>query len=179
MKKDVGDYFYLLLHPRPVILLVSVNKEGKPNVMACSWNTPLSEEPPLIGVSIWKGSYTHKLLREVPEFTINIPTAELVKQVMIAGTISGSRIDKISRMNITLEPAKKVKPPIIKECIAHLECKIVKEVDVGECTLFIGEVLEAYAEDKAFTKYWNLKNVNLLLHQSSRYFVIPKNIIRG
>ena len=179
MKRDVGENFYLLLHPRPVTLIVTISREGRINIMTCSWNTPLSEEPPLIGISVWKGSFTHKLLKEVPEFTVNIPSSNLLKDVMIAGTKSGKDVDKLKEMNVTLKPAKKVKPPIIEECLGHMECKVVKEVDVGECTLFIGEVVEAYAEEEVFRNYWDLRRVNLLLHNSGRYFTIPKYIVKG
>ena len=149
MKRDVED-FYLLLHPRPVILIVTMSEEGKVNIMSCSWNTPLAEEPPFLGISIWKGSYTHELLKEIPEFTANIPDLSLLKQVVTAGTKSGRKVDKVKLMKITLEPSRRVKPPIIKECIGHLECVVADKVDVGECTLFIGRILEAYANEDCF-----------------------------
>ncbi|RLG51036.1 MAG: flavin reductase family protein, partial [Thermoproteota archaeon] len=68
MKADVGDYFYRLLHPSLTVLLVSKSSE-KVNVMACSWCTPVSEDPPLIAVAVSKESLTNQLIRESREFT--------------------------------------------------------------------------------------------------------------
>jgi len=176
-KVDVGDYFHQLLHPRPTVLVVTVGRDGKVNVMACSWNTPVSEEPPTVAISIWRESYTHQLLKEVPEFTINIPTAQLLRAVMVAGTASGREVDKVSAAGLTLRPARRVRPPVVEECVGHLECRVVEEIAVGECTLFVGEVLEAYASSSAFNRGWSLRDVDLLLHLWGRRFAIPKRTI--
>ena len=63
-------------------------------------------------------------------------------------------------------PAKKVKAPIIRECIAHLECKVVKEITIGDHTLFLGKVIAAYVNKNSFNykeEFINFKRIKPLL----------------
>ena len=177
MKVDVGDYFYYLLYPRPVVLIVTSSDE-KTNVMTCSWNMPVAEEPPLVAIAVSKESFTSELIDKAGEFTINIPTKDLLKAVMIAGTKSGRKVDKVKLMKITLKPSKKVKPPIIEECVGHLECKVTNKIEAGECMLYVAEVLEAYANKDIFRKGWLLDKVEIPHHFKSSIFTIPKQTVR-
>lgn len=178
MKVDVIDDFFKLLHPCIPLLVVSVSKDGKPNVMTCAWNMPVSEEPPTIALAIDRESYTNKLIKESREFTVNIPGDQLLDAIWICGTKSGREVDKFRLAKISPEPAKKVKPPIIRECVGHLECRLRDYIEVGECTLFIGEVLEAYALKDALAKgVWDIKRTRLPLHLGGRSFTVPTEII--
>ncbi len=167
------EEFFKLLHPRPVVLIVAQSR-GKVNAMACSWCTPISEEPPTIGVVLARESYTRELILESREFTVNVPSRELLSAVWIAGTKSGRDVDKTKLMNVTLRPGKKVTTPIIEECIGHLECKVMSWYEIGECTLIVGEVLSAYAdEDKLYRGNWDVRKAEVLLHLGGSVFVIP------
>ena len=178
VKVDVMDDFYKLLHPCMTVLVVSISKDGKPNVMACAWNMPVSEDPPMIALSLGEESYTGKLIKESGEFTVNIPDERLLKAIWLCGTRSGRKIDKFKQANLTPIPAKKVKPPIISECMAHLECKLYDRIEVGECTIFIGEVLEAYCSKEVFEKgMWHMEKIGLPLHLGGKFFAIPTRIV--
>ena len=174
MKIDVGDYFYQLLHPRLTTLIVSIDESGKVNVMTCSWNTPVSEAPPAVAVSIWRKSYTYNLIKRSKEFTINIPSSDLIKPILISGFKSGRKVDKIKYAGLTLKPSRKVNPPIIDKCMGHLECKVINEVEVGESSLFIAEVLDAYAVKELFDKNWVIDKAKPLLHLRYKRFIIPE-----
>lgn len=167
---------YRLLHPRPVVLICSADRSGKVNVMACSWITPISDDPPLIAISLWLKGYTHKLIDETGEFTVNIPSVNLLKQVWIAGTKSGSKIDKVKLLNLTFTQAKAVKPPAIENCIGVLECKVKNKITINEQALYIAEVVKAYAEEELFKdKVWSMK-ANILHHAGGRIFTTIKYI---
>lgn len=179
MKVNVMDDFYKLLHPYVTVLVVSVSRDGRPNVMSCAWHMPVSEEPPMIAIAVSRESYTNELIRVSGEFTVNIPDRELLDAVWICGTRSGRNVDKFRLANLNSEPAKRVKPPIIRECIAHLECRLHSYVEAGECTIFIGEVLEAYASEEVFSeKGWDVSKMGLPLHLGGKFFAIPKEIIQ-
>lgn len=172
LKKDV-THFHYLLHPRPVVLVCSIDSEGRPNVMACSWITPVSEEPPLIALSLWRRGYTHQLIEAKREFTVNIPSADMVKAVWIAGTRSGRRTNKLALAGLTVQPAKKVSVPIIEQCIGHLECKLIDFVKAGECNVYIAEVVAAYADEELLrNEIWSEK-ANVLLHSGDKFFTTP------
>lgn len=133
------------LYPLRTYLIVSGS--DKPNVMTADWVVPLSFDPPMLGVAIGHKRYTHKLIREFQEFVVSVPTLELLKDVWIAGTISGAKEDKIRKMSLTLINSKKVRVPSIKECQANIECRLVKEVETGDHTFFVGEIVEATPGD--------------------------------
>jgi len=132
-----------------------------------------------VAIAVWKGAYTNQVIKKTKEFTVNVPTADLLDKVWLAGTKSGKKVDKVSLLKLTMEPGKKVKAPVIGECAAHLECKLVKSLDVGECTLFVGEVLAAYADEELFKKgTWNLKKAKLPLHMGGKSFAIAEKTVK-
>jgi len=76
----------------------------------------------------------------------------------LCGKTSGRDADKFEKAKLKTVSAKKVKAPIINDCIGHLECKLWKTVDAGECYAFFGKVLSAYADDGYFKKdVWTAK----------------------
>ncbi|MFZ6006686.1 MAG: flavin reductase family protein [Nitrospirota bacterium] len=158
MLKEMKSDIYHLMHPKMAFFLTSIAKDGKPNVMACAWATPVSEEPPIVVVCVSKESYTAELIRQTKEFVINIPTKKLLKALWICGKTSGRDTDKFKKAGLKYSKAKSVKSPVIDECIGHIECKLWKAVDAGECYAFFGKVISAYADDKYMKKgLWSQK----------------------
>lgn len=151
------------LYPLRTYLVVSGVE--RPNVMTADWVVPLSFSPPLLGVAVGHTRYTHRLIRESGEFVIAVPTLELLKDVWIAGTVSGERENKFGRLSLTPVKSEKVKVPSIKECQANLECKLVKEVEVGDHTLFVGEIVNVTYGD-AFMHGEADLNYSFILHVS-------------
>jgi flavin reductase (DIM6/NTAB) family NADH-FMN oxidoreductase RutF len=171
MKRKVNSKnSYKLLHPKIVALITSRSRKGKQNVMSCAWMTPVSVNPPLVLICVVKEWYTSELINDSKEFIINIPDYSMIKEIMLAGTLSGRRIDKLMKMGLKVSKAKVVKAPVIEKCIAHLECKLVKKVEAGESYIFIGKVLAAYADENYFDKRWKDK-ANIPLHLADDKFV--------
>lgn len=173
------DNFYKLLHPCITILIVSISRDGRPNVMTCAWNMPVSEDPPMMAVALGSESYTSQLIKESGEFTVNIPDERLLKALWICGTKSGRSVDKFNLTGLTPRPAKRVKAPIVAECVAHLECRLSSQLETGECTIFVGEVLEAYCEEELFRNgVWDIEKIALPMHMGGRLFAIPSKLIK-
>lgn len=175
MKVEIKKEKYRLLHPKVTFLLTTMDKKGKENVMALAWVTPLSEKPFLIGIGVGKESLSAKNIEETQEFILNIPSIKLVKAIWLCGTKSGRRFDKFRLAKLTKGKAKFLKPPYIKECIGHLECRAKKKVNAGECFFFIGEVVYAEAKKNLFKGYWR-RQAELVLHLGGKTFAIPKRI---
>jgi len=115
---------YGLLEPGPVVLLTTVRK-GRPNIMTLSWHTMMEFEPPLVGCVVSNRNYTFGILKATKECVIAIPTADLIDKVVGVGTCSGSDTDKFEKFNLTPVKAKLVRAPLIKECVANIECRVV------------------------------------------------------
>lgn len=127
--------------PSPVILVTCIDKKGKPNIITIGMYMPISFNPPLLAIGVSPKRYSHKLIEESGEFTVNIPSKKLVREVIYCGTYSGRNVDKFKETNLTPIQANKIKVPLIKECIAHFECKVVGKHKAGDHTIFIGEVV--------------------------------------
>ncbi len=145
MKVNVSEV-HTLLYPRPVVLVSCVDSKGKRNIITLAWSMPVSFTPPMVAISVGFQRESYRMIMESGEFVINIPSSELVKEVLLCGTISGRNFDKFREAGLTAASAKKVRAPIITECLAHLECKVEKTIEAGDHMVFIGRVLEAYAE---------------------------------
>ena len=163
-----------LINHGPVILVTSQYKDAG-NIVTLAWNTPVSHSPMLVAIAIAKNHYSNGLVTKSGEFVINVPNVDLLKQVQYCGSVSGREEDKWKKSGLTAEPAQKVKPPLIRECIAHLECKVVKTISSGDHSLFIGQVLAASAEDGLFDEILNTDNprAKTLHHLGGDFYTVP------
>ena len=145
MKIDVE--FFEFMWPMRHFLITCGDIKRKSNIIAVSFCMPVSKEPPLIACAIGKRTYSCELIESTKEFIINIPAKELKPKIYYCGFHSGYQVDKFKETGLTPQPARKVKVPIINECLAHMECKVRQEIKTGDKNLFIGEVIEAYADE--------------------------------
>jgi flavin reductase (DIM6/NTAB) family NADH-FMN oxidoreductase RutF len=161
---------YRLLHPMHTVLVSCVGKAGKPNVLPLAWAMPTSRNPPLVAVSMVSNRYSLTFIEETGEFVVNIPTVDIVKETLVCGRISGRDHDKFSETGLTPLPARKVKAPILKECIAHLECKLHSQFKTGDHTVFVGKIVEAYADKGVFTDKYDVDKARMLYHLGGNVF---------
>ena len=144
------EKFYYYAFPMQAVLVTCNDVNGKTNVITIAWHTPISKHPPLYGISVAPSRYSHGLIQKTKEFVVNFAPYKLVDKVNFCGKKSGRNTDKINEVNLTLEPAQKLKTPIIKECFSHLECKLHEILTLGDHTLFIGKVVNIIADKNAF-----------------------------
>jgi flavin reductase (DIM6/NTAB) family NADH-FMN oxidoreductase RutF len=163
---------YRLLHPMHTVLISCVGKAGKPNITTMAWAMPASNNPPLVAISLAPGRHSHTLIEESGEFIVNIPTLEVLQAVYACGSLTGRSFDKFRKANLTQMPAKRVKAPAIQECIAHLECEVKDKITTGDHTIFIGKILEAYADMGVFTESYDLKKTRMLYHAGGNNFAV-------
>ena len=104
------------------------------------------DEPPIIGYVISNRNYTFRVLKTTKECVINIPTRELAAKVAKCGNTSGRTVDKFKAFHLTPAPGTRVKAPLIDECYANLECRVVDADMITKYNLFILEVLEAWID---------------------------------
>ncbi len=134
---------YRLLEPGPVVL-VTTARGGRADIMTMSWHTMMEFEPPIVGCVISERNHSFGILKATGECVINIPTVELAEKAVGCGNTSGRRIDKFKSFGFTPEPASLVAAPLINECYANLECKVVDRRMVTKYNFFILEVVKAW-----------------------------------
>lgn len=107
----------------------------------------ISLRPPLVCIGVAPQRYSHRLIEETGEFVVNVPSIDLEEEMHYCGVKSGRDVDKFAETGLTPIPAKKVKPPLIKECFSHLECRVVQSHVCGDHTLIVGEVVATSADE--------------------------------
>jgi flavin reductase (DIM6/NTAB) family NADH-FMN oxidoreductase RutF len=132
-----------LLEPGPVVLVSSAWK-AKNNIMTMGWHAVIEFTPSLVGCVIAEDNFSFELIRKSRECVINVPTVDLIDEVVGIGNCSGNEIDKFDRFGLTPVAGTKVAAPLIRECYANLECRIADARLVKAYNLFILEVVKAH-----------------------------------
>jgi flavin reductase (DIM6/NTAB) family NADH-FMN oxidoreductase RutF len=140
------------------VVLATVSGE-KDNIITLAMCHVFSFNPPYIGVGVGPRRYSYGLLKASKDFAVNIPSRSILKAVEVCGSKSGRRMDKFQASGLTKEKAEKISAPLIAECPVNIECVKVKEVEAGDHTWFIGEIVAAradprYERNRDMLLYW-------------------------
>jgi len=137
------------------LLLVSVDKAGKPNTMAIGWGTiGVIWGKPIFIVLVRPSRYTHGLMEQADDFTVNVPPAKLSDIVAFCGSASGRNHDKFKEKGLVAVPGKKVKSPVIEQCVIHYECKVVHKNNVLKDKLASSIISSYYPKGDFHTVYF-------------------------
>jgi flavin reductase (DIM6/NTAB) family NADH-FMN oxidoreductase RutF len=121
------SHAFTLMEPGPVVL-VTTHDGKKNNIMTISW-TMVLDFSPMFAITTGEWNHSFPALRKRRECVIAIPTVDLLDRVVAIGTCSGVDTDKFTKFRLTPLPGQFVKAPLIKECLANIECKVVDIVD--------------------------------------------------
>lgn len=150
--------------------------------MTMGWHMILAFEPSLVGCYIWEENYSFDLIRKSKECVINIPTAEMASKVVSIGNCSGREVNKFEKFKLTPLPSKSVLPPLIKECYANFECKLIDSSLINRYSLFMLEVVKAHvATSPKFPQTLHYRGDGLFMISGSttrkyRHLFKPENL---
>jgi len=161
---------YQLMEPGPVVLLCTARR-GRANVMTMSWHMMVEFEPPRVACIVSSANHSFAALRATGECVIAIPARKLADKMVRVGNSSGRDIDKFATFGLTKTPAARVAPPLIADCFANLECKVIDRRLVAKYNLFILEVLKAWIDPRQ-------KSPKTLHHHGYGRFVVDGATIR-
>jgi flavin reductase (DIM6/NTAB) family NADH-FMN oxidoreductase RutF len=172
---------YRLLNPGCVVL-ISVGDGKQDNLFPVTWNMPVRKEPGMVAILSGKRHFSYSLIANTGEFGVNVPDVSLADAVLGCGTVSGRSVkDKFARFGLSRQKAKKIKPPLVEEAIAHLECRVCQVVDLGPSSLVIGHILFAAVDPRHFQKgEWNFDNgLQLIHHLGGDRFCVSDKVIKA
>jgi flavin reductase (DIM6/NTAB) family NADH-FMN oxidoreductase RutF len=150
MKESLGAK--TLVYPTPVFVVGTYDTEGKPNVMTASWGGICCSQPPCLAVSLRKATCTHGNILARKAFTISIPSESQVQQADYFGLVSGRDVDKLAATKLTPVRSDLVDAPYVSEFPLVLECKLALINELGLHTQFVGQILDAKAEDSVMAE---------------------------
>lgn len=116
------------------------------NIMSAEWTHHVSYNPGLLAVCIRPTAATHENIRESKEFGVNIAATDKATLASVAGTTKGKEIDKIgalTELGFQFYPAKRIKTLMVEGAVLNIECRLIKTIDLGSHTIFVGEIIEA------------------------------------
>jgi flavin reductase (DIM6/NTAB) family NADH-FMN oxidoreductase RutF len=132
------------LEPGPIVLVSSAWK-GETNIMTMGWHMVMEFSPSLIGCFITGANHSFEMIRRSRECVINIPEVPLAPKVVQIGNSSGRDLDKFEAFGLTPVAGETVRAPLIAECYANFECKLVDAGLLRKYNLFVLEVVAAQA----------------------------------
>ena len=146
-KKEVSVSDGLRQLPIRPVYLVSIQHEGKKNIVSIGMFAFFSGKLTLVGIGVAPSRFSFDLIRKSGEYVVNAVDEKLMDAVRVCGERSGREVDKFELAKLTPAKGLKVKAPLIEESPVSIECKVVKEVEVGDHVWFIGEVLAAHVRE--------------------------------
>jgi flavin reductase (DIM6/NTAB) family NADH-FMN oxidoreductase RutF len=164
---DTKDVFDMTVRrmTKDGLLLVTADKKGKPNVMTIGWGTIGSVWGKEVFIILVRPSrYSHTLLEQTGEFTVNVPTQGLASAAAFCGSVSGRDCDKFAQAQLTPVPAEEVSVPVIEQCPINYQCRVIHKTDMvagavpsevkgkfypsGDYhRIYFGQILACYADE--------------------------------
>ena len=146
MKKiRIGTNVFL---PMPVTL-IGTEIGGRPNYLTAGWIARVNADPPMIAVSINRANATPEGIRENKTFSVNLPSAAMIRATDYCGLVSARDTDKsdvFDHFRGVLTGA-----PMIQECPLTMECRLVETVELPSHLLFIGEIVGGFANERVIS----------------------------
>ena len=162
------------------VVLVTTGTMANPNVMTFSWQTPVNNaDPCLILLAISHIRYSYDLIKQNHELVINVPGEELLEQTHFVGSVSGRNINKFRESGLTAVAARMVAPPLIEECAAHLECRVVNIFKMQSHDLLVCEVLRAEADTDLFDGKWIPEKFHTIHYLGGSYYGVMERTIQA
>jgi flavin reductase (DIM6/NTAB) family NADH-FMN oxidoreductase RutF len=164
-------YLQHVVAPRPICFASTVDKDGNVNLSPFSFFNLFSTNPPIVVFSpsrrVRNNTTKHTLqnVLEVPEVVINIVSYDMVQQASLASCEFPKGVDEFIKSGFTKEPATIIKPPMVKESKAKMECKVLEVISLGEQggagNLVICEVLRMHIGDSLLDENKNFDQTKL------------------
>ena len=130
-----------LLNLKPAVIITTTGKDGSINAAPFSWFSIVDYNPPRVLFSTNMKRDTYRNILETKEFVLNYPDTKLLKQIWITSKHFPYGVSELEKANLTGFPSEKVEPPRIKECAAHIECRVLWTKPIGSSCLVLGDIV--------------------------------------
>jgi len=145
MKKSLGAN--TLVYPTPVWVIGTYGEKNEANVMTAAWGGICCSKPPCVAVSLREATYSHGNIVRNKAFTVNVATEQYAAEVDYFGISTGRNVDKLAVCGLTPKKSELVNAPYLGEFPLILECSLVKIVEIGLHTQFIGEIMDVKCDE--------------------------------
>jgi flavin reductase (DIM6/NTAB) family NADH-FMN oxidoreductase RutF len=129
--------------PSGLYVLGSTDKSERRNGMTLNWAAQLSFDPKLLGVSVESEAFTHELITAGGVFALSIVDRE--DRAIVRKFTKPVEVDLIARTlnGFPYIDGPATRAPVLAQAVAYVECEVRQAVEVGNHTLFLGEIVNA------------------------------------
>ena len=174
---NIGDNAFVLPEPQTIL---GTMLDGKPNFMALAWITRLNYKPCIMSIGVNQGHASNRAIRKSGQFSVNIPSVDMVEITDYVGLASGNRTDKSELFDIHFGELDNA--PLIKECPLSMELEVIKTIDLPTNTLFVAELKAAWTEERFMTNgYVDVEKVRpfTLTMPDNRFWAVGEQVGRA
>ena len=136
--------------PQPATLICTSDQQGRINLMMASWVGIVSKTPPTIAVSLHHDRKTYANIMANQVFSVNLVPARLAVAADACGLVSGCKVDKPALTGLDVAPGCVDGVSLVADSPLNVECRYLREVELGDYRLMIGEIVEIHACESAF-----------------------------
>lgn len=139
-----------MIYPMPA-LLIGANVNGKANFLTAAWAGIACGDPPMVSVALRHPRYTLVGIRDTQTFSVNVPSADMSREVDFCGIVSGDKVDKVHSCKFDIFYGVVETAPMVQQCPVNMECRVEHMLDLGSHVLVIGRIEETYVSGRCFT----------------------------
>lgn len=136
--------------PQPATLVASKDQQGEVNLMMASWAGIVSKTPPTMAVSFHRDRKSYANILAVEAFSVNIVPVSLAVEADACGLVSGHKGDKLLLTGLQVSTGTWQDVPLVEASPLNVECRYLRDLEVGDYRLVLGEIIEIHACDSAF-----------------------------
>jgi flavin reductase (DIM6/NTAB) family NADH-FMN oxidoreductase RutF len=160
---------------KPLILVTTLGPQGLPNVAPKTQSMDIGRREEYFAFVCVPEHHTYQNARANKEFVVNYPGPEIIEKVS-ACSQRAENLDEITLAGLTAIPSLVVKPPRIKECRVHLECKLVDVMDFDTASIIVGRIVARSADEEVSFERGKAKgNIKLLSRHPLLAYVYPNH----
>jgi flavin reductase (DIM6/NTAB) family NADH-FMN oxidoreductase RutF len=141
--------------PRPIAFVSTRGASGQRNLAPFSYFNAISSSPPLIGITFSERADdpkdTLRNIRETGEFVVNLVSEPLLGAMAKTAGEWPRGVDEFEVAGLEPAPARRVQAPRVAESPIHLECRLFREIALGNGVLVVGEIVLAEISDDVMT----------------------------
>lgn len=158
---------------KPLILVTTLGPQGLPNVAPKTQSMDMGRSEEYFAFVCVPEHHTYQNAKANGEFVVNYPCPELIEKVS-ASSQHTENVDEITLAGLTAIPSLVIKPPRIKECRVHLECKLVDVIDLDTASIIVGKIVARSADKEvSFERGKAKENIKLLSKHPLLAYVYP------
>jgi flavin reductase (DIM6/NTAB) family NADH-FMN oxidoreductase RutF len=142
--------------PLPILgfyptILIGIDVDGKSDFTAVAWTGVAASVPPSITIALQHHRHSLKGVRQHMAFSVNIPSADQVKEADYCGLASGARVDKAADCGFSVFYGKLKNVPFIEQCPINHGCEVIQILNLGSHELIVGKIVETHVSEDCLT----------------------------